>query len=291
MRNPEAMIDLILTTAREDERIRAVVLNGSRANPNARVDRLQDFDIQYIVDSIEPFVEDPTWPDRFGPTVIRQLPEDMGDPPPSRDGTYAYLLLFTDGNRIDLTLCPWSLYATRRPDSLTRVLLDKDGRLGAVPPPSEADYSVQVPTAKAYADCCNEILWVSTYVAKGLWRNEPVYARTMAESYVRPQLMRLVDWYLAQRGGFAINPGKSGKRYAELLPPDLWALYARTYADLDLAQGWEALRALHTLFCQVAQELAQALGFDFPRAEAEAVGAYLASLEGLPRETPDPTTG
>ncbi|MFJ7747632.1 aminoglycoside 6-adenylyltransferase [Peribacillus sp. NPDC097295] len=26
------------------------------------------------------------------------------------------------------------------------------------------------PSAEFFTECCNEILWVSTYVAKGLWR-------------------------------------------------------------------------------------------------------------------------
>lgn len=48
MRSEQEMYDLILNTARQDDRIRAILLNGSRANPHARRDRLQDFDIVYI---------------------------------------------------------------------------------------------------------------------------------------------------------------------------------------------------------------------------------------------------
>ena len=35
MRSEQEMFDLILQTAREDDRIRAVIMNGSRANPSA----------------------------------------------------------------------------------------------------------------------------------------------------------------------------------------------------------------------------------------------------------------
>jgi aminoglycoside 6-adenylyltransferase len=55
------MLDLILGTARQDVRIRAVILNGSRANPNVTPDRFQDFDIVYVVTDLTPFVEDPAW--------------------------------------------------------------------------------------------------------------------------------------------------------------------------------------------------------------------------------------
>jgi hypothetical protein len=41
MRNEKEMLDLILDFANEDERIRAVILNGSLANPNAPRDKIK----------------------------------------------------------------------------------------------------------------------------------------------------------------------------------------------------------------------------------------------------------
>ena len=55
MRTEQQMLDLILETARCDERIRAVIMNGSRTNPNAPRDPFQDFDIVYIVTDGGPF--------------------------------------------------------------------------------------------------------------------------------------------------------------------------------------------------------------------------------------------
>ena len=48
MRSEQEMRDLIINTAREDERVRAVIMNGSRTNPNAPVDIFQDFDIARV---------------------------------------------------------------------------------------------------------------------------------------------------------------------------------------------------------------------------------------------------
>ena len=106
MRSEQEMLDLILDTAREDERIRAVVMNGSRANPNAPHDRFQDFDIVYFVSDVEPFKYNYEWIKRFGEIMIMQMPEDMEDPPPQRHGSFVYLMQFTDGNRIDLGIDP-----------------------------------------------------------------------------------------------------------------------------------------------------------------------------------------
>ena len=61
MRSEQEMFDLILRTAREDDRIRAVIMNGSRANPNAPRDRFQDYDIVYLVTQMAPYIDNPAW--------------------------------------------------------------------------------------------------------------------------------------------------------------------------------------------------------------------------------------
>ena len=53
MRNEEEVLSLILNVAENDERIRAALLTGLRANPNVEKDSLQDFDIIYIVTALE----------------------------------------------------------------------------------------------------------------------------------------------------------------------------------------------------------------------------------------------
>ena len=49
MRSEKDMIDLIIGVARANDRIRAVYMNGSRANPNIKKDIFQDYDIVYVV--------------------------------------------------------------------------------------------------------------------------------------------------------------------------------------------------------------------------------------------------
>jgi aminoglycoside 6-adenylyltransferase len=48
MRSEEEIMFMLLDVAKKDERIRAVLLNGSRANPTGKKDKFQDFDIVYI---------------------------------------------------------------------------------------------------------------------------------------------------------------------------------------------------------------------------------------------------
>lgn len=42
--------------------------------------------------------------------------------------------------------------------------------------PTDEGYWVKKSSAACFADCCNEFWWISTNVAKGLWREEILYA-------------------------------------------------------------------------------------------------------------------
>ncbi|WP_316245765.1 aminoglycoside 6-adenylyltransferase [Paenibacillus senegalimassiliensis] len=107
MRTEEDMMALILDVARKDEQIRAVYMNGSRTNPNVPKDIFQDYDIVYVVTEITSFIQQTGWLDVFGDRIMLQEPdkndlESGGNL--SLQRSYAYLMLFADGNRIDLQI-------------------------------------------------------------------------------------------------------------------------------------------------------------------------------------------
>ena len=283
MRSEQEMFGLILATAREDERIRAVIMNGSRANPNAPRDIFQDYDIVYLVTEMEPFVDNRAWVQRFGEMMILQLPDMMQEPLPAYYDSFAYLMQFMDGNRIDLTIYPLARLAEMGRDSLSILLLDKDGVVEPFGPPDERDYLPQPPSAAAFGFCCNEFWWVSTYVAKGLWRDELPYAREMLEGVLRVELHKLLVWRFGVQTGFAVSPGKSGKYLQHQLGPELWAQWLQTCAAGSVESHWDALEAMCGLFRTVAQEVAAHFGYPYPQGDDERVSAHLRHVRRLPR--------
>lgn len=284
MRSDAEMYSLIIETALSDERIRAVLLNGSRANPNAPKDIFQDFDVIYLVTNIPAFTQDPRWIDRFGELMILQLPDTMSDPPPTDQPGFCYLMQFVDGTRIDLNLFPVARIAELEQDSLTRVLLDKDDLFPSVEPASERGYLPKRPAPKAFDDCCNEFWWVSPYVAKGLWRGQILYAKLMLDEYVRAMLMKMLVWRIGVATDFSINPGKYGKYYQRYLAPDEWSLLMKTFSDADEEHTWEALFAMCELFRKVAGLVANRFGYNYPYGDDERVSAYLRHVHRLPRD-------
>lgn len=282
MRTEQEMFDLILRMAREDDRVRAVIMNGSRANPNAPRDRFQDYDIVYVVTELAPFINNVEWIEQFGELMILQLPDTMQEPPPTHYDSFGYLAQFMDGNRIDMTVYPLARLPEMERDSQSILLLDKDGCVEPFPPASDSGYLPQPPSAAAFAFCCNEFWWVSVYVAKGLWRNELPYAREHLELALRTELHKMLVWRIGVRTNFSVSPGKMGKYFERLLEPELWAQWLQSCPDGSAEAHWHALEAMCALFRTVAQEVAAHFGYDYPQGDDERVSAYLGYIRRLP---------
>lgn len=284
MRSEEEMLSLIIQTAEQDERIRAVIMNGSRANPEAPRDPFQDYDIVYLVTDVAPYIHNLDWIQRFGEMMVMQMPEAMQDPPPSDEGGFVYLMQFCDGNRIDLSINPLGKLSEAISDSQSILLLDKDGIVPPLPPPSDRDYLPKPPTAKQFADCCNEFWWVCPYAAKGLWREEIPYAKQIMEVYVRDMLTKMLFWHIGLKTQFSKSPGKSGKYFQRYLDTETWDLLLKTYSDADYDHTWDALLAMCQLFRRTALQIAGHYGFAYPHGDDERVRAYLRHVRALPRD-------
>lgn len=278
MRTEEQMMTTILAVAEKDERIRAVIISGSRSNPNVEKDEFQDYDIVYIVKDLASFQNDTNWIDVFGERIILQMPNSMQlDELETQDDEIVYLMLFKDFNRIDLRLIE-TQHKDQCEDSLNNVLLDKDGLFGSTQEPSDRDYWVKSPTQKELTDCCNEFWWVSTYIIKGLARDEPLYAKAMLETPVRNMFMKILAWYVGAQNEFKIDTGSSNRFLEKYISPVLWTRILKTYPDAEVGNIWESLLEMTNLFHQLAQEVAAKTGLVYNLEEADNVHAYLLKI-------------
>ncbi|KFN02048.1 aminoglycoside 6-adenylyltransferase [Bacillus clarus] len=286
MRSEKEMMDLIIDTAKEDERIRAVIMNGSRVNPNVKKDCFQDYDIIYVVKEIQSFTSNHNWIKRFGEIMIVQMPEEMSLVPAEEDGKFPYLMQFMDGNRIDLTLVPIELINDFiGKDSLSKLLLDKDKCIGELPPVSDADYLIKKPTAKEFSDCCNEFWWCSTNVAKGLWREELSYVKGMLEGPVRDMLIVMLEWHIGIKTNYIVNAGKFGKHFEQYLEKDIWEQYRETFCNAEYENIWDSCFVMCNLFRKIANEIANTYEYQYPQGEDDRVTTYLKHVKALPKDS------
>lgn len=286
MRTEKEMIDLIMNTAKEDERIRAVIMNGSRVNPNVKRDCFQDYDIMYVVKDICSFTSNHNWIHRFGEIMIVQMPEEMSVVLPDEDGKFPYLMQFMDGNRIDLTLVPVELINNFvGQDSLSKLLLDKDNCMEGFPPASDKDYLIKKPTEKEFLDCCNEFWWCSTNVAKGLWREELSYAKGMLEGPVRDMFIVMLEWHIGIKTDFTVNAGKFGKHFEQYIEKDMWEQFKKTFSNAEYENIWESFFIMGDLFRKVANEIANTYEYQYPQDDDDKVTSYLKHVKALPKDS------
>jgi aminoglycoside 6-adenylyltransferase len=281
MRTEQQVIHQLLTFARSNDLIRALAMNGSRVNPNAPQDLFCDYDVVYYVTDPHHFLEDQAWIPYFGDLIILQQ-NDFVDH--GVEG-HIFLMLFTDGVRIDLSFNSLSNLAYLQEDTLTAVLLDKDGRIAPLPSASDAGYHTPRPSQKEFADAINEIFWCATNVAKGIWRDELPYVKFMYDAIIREQLLKILAWYTAAQHNWEINTGKFGRWLKQHLSPEIWDTYVKTYACPGYQETWEALLEACRLTRRVGQELAQGLGYAYPLEEDRRTVEYLRAVRALPKDS------
>lgn len=278
MRTEPQVIAQILEFASSQESIRAVTMNGSRVNPTSPKDLFCDYDVVFFTTSPRKYLEDQTWISFFGDLVILQQ-NDFTDH--DHEG-FIFLMLFSDGVRIDLAFNALPILAYLTDDTLTAVLLDKDKRILPLPVPSDSGYFTPKPTRKEWDEAVNEIFWCSNNIAKGIWRDELPYVKCMYEMVVREPLLKMLDWYVGMRGGWKVNTGKFSKWLKLYLPTEIWETYVKTYSGIGYPEIWDSLFTALALVRKIGPELAAELGYNYPIEDDRRTVKYLQQVRSLP---------
>jgi aminoglycoside 6-adenylyltransferase len=279
----EAVLGRLLAWTGNDENVRAVILTSSRVTPDGRADALSDYDVVLAV-------RDPAAFDLWGEWTFQYAR------PAARWGDESELLglatsfvgvVYADGVKIDYTLWPEAMLervstADALPEGLDvgyRVLLDKDGRTAAWPPPTYRAHIPGPPSEVEYRAQVEEFFWSATYVAKGLRRGEVVFAKFALDTDMKlGPLRRMLEWRFELDHDWSLRPGAYGRGLERNIRPDLAAELAATYVGAGIEENWQALFATAALFRKVAAEVGAALGFVYPGDVDETVTAQLESV-------------
>ena len=258
------MMNLILQIANALN-VDAVALSGSRINQKVQTDEFQDYDVVYIVDDIDNLTSDLSWLDQFGKRIIEQEV--------SLGNRRLYLMLFEDGNRIDLTLCPKSHIQEWVDSEAGFTVLEDEKGLFEPYSPSLGRYWTNPARAIDFEKSCNEFWWVSAYVVKGICRKQVIYSTNHLYGICQQELLKILAWQVASDRG-AVDIGKNYKYLVHYLPAKKEKEF---YALLDLSsieKISQSLLATMSLFHREAQDLANEMGFDYDKEVAEKMIKY-----------------
>ena len=264
MRAETEILNLILQTAKTIQ-VKAVAMSGSRTDTKAPKDEFQDYDAVYIVDDLDNLTSDISWLDRFGKRIIEQE-VTLGH-------RRLYLMLFEDGNRIDLTLCPKE-HIQEWVDSEAGFTVLEDPEHLFDPYSQNLERFWMSPASETdFKNSCNEFWWVSAYVVKGICRKQAVYATDHLYGICQQELLKILAWQVASEKG-AVDIGKNYKYLFNYLPTEKEKEFSSLLDFASLYKIIQSLFATMELFHQEAQRLAQKLGFDYDKEVAEKMIEY-----------------
>ena len=263
-RSEVQMLRLILQVA-ENIQVEAVAMSGSRTNPKAPKDEFQDYDVVYVVDDLDNLTSDLSWLDQFGKRIIEQH-NVLGN-------RRLYLMLFEDGNRIDLTLCPKdNIQEWVDSEADYTVLKDEKGLFESYTT-SPQRYWTNPASQTDFEKACNEFWWVSAYVVKGICRKQAIYATDHLYGICQQELLKVLAWQVASDNG-TVDIGKNYKYLFQYLPAEKEKEFSNLLDFSNIEKLTQSLFSTMELFHQEAQSLAQKMGFDYDMEVAEKMIQY-----------------
>lgn len=237
--DPDEVTRRLVRWADGEDSIRAVVLlTSTRANPQAPVDVLSDYDVVLVVEDVGPLYEDRSWLEDFGEVLVAYWDPIYPDPDHGVDHTGS-VVQYADGLKIDFRLWPVALArriaeAPNLPADLDvgyTVLADKDELFDTMPAPTHTAYVPSRPDKGTYLTVVNNFFSDAPYVAKCLWRDELMSAKwcldvEMRHNYLRPVL----EWRMELDHGWLVPTGNLGKGLKKRLPTGILEALEGTHA-------------------------------------------------------------
>jgi aminoglycoside 6-adenylyltransferase len=286
----DPIIQRLIRWGQEHKAIRAMLLTGSRVNPNASADAWSDYDVILVVEDVHPFFVDRAWLQDFGQVLVAYW--DPIHPAPDFVGIeqVGNVVLFQDGLKIDFILWPVeSLQQIARSPALPAnldlgyaVLVDKDRLVAGIRAPTYTAYIPTPPTNETYQKVIEDFFSDAPYVAKCLRRDELMPAKYCLDFDMKHNFLRqMLDWRMECERNWSVPTGFLGRGLKKSLPPEIWSQLESTYVGAGVEENWDALFRTLALFRQVAVEVAGQLGYVYPYEMDRHVVAYAQKVKGM----------
>ena len=264
MRTETEMLDVILQTA-QTLQVEAVAMSGSRTDTKAPKDEFQDYDVVFVVDDLDNLTSDLSWLNQFGKRIIKQEV--------SLGHRRLFLMLFEDGNRIDLTLCPKEHIKEWVDSEAGFTVLEDPEHLFEPYSQNLERYWTSLATETNFVKSCNEFWWVSAYVVKGICRKQVIYATDHLYGICQQELLKVLAWQVASNRG-VVDIGKNHKYLFNYLPTEKGKEFSSLLDFSNSDKITQSLFDTMQLFHQEAQSLSQKMDFDYDKEVAEKMIQY-----------------
>lgn len=247
---------------KQDDRVRMLLLNGSRVNSKVLTDKFSDYDFMLLVDNPIEFWQNKRWVQVFGEVIIsRSCNWSQQD----RE-RYFFLTIYKDYVRIDIQIFNITqLNYCIKKSSLTKVIIDKDNLAPELDPPSDKSHYVKQPTNEEFQEVITDFFGFTTCVVKSLHRKELPQVRYYFDYLIHQNcIIKLLSWYVGVMNDWNVNVGSNGRWLEEYLPLDLWKRYTVIFAGKEYDGIWMSLWVAIELVEEIGELLSNRMDYIYP---------------------------
>lgn len=240
----------VVSWARADENIRAVIVTGSVARGDDTRDALSDLDVELYVHDPSPLLSADDWYRRFGEVLVVEALENEGWNPTR--------LVYYVAGKIDFMILDVSVRTMTAPARRAhRVVVDKDQLAETLL--ADADSPPRAPSAEAFATCINWFYAAAIMCAKCLARNEPWMGK-YRDWDLKQQLLSMIEWDHKGRYGWGYDTWHNGAHMAAWMDADVAERLPACWADFSIEAAERALTESVALFDELTVRTAALIG-------------------------------
>ena len=272
-------LDEIIRWANSRPDISALIMTGSRAQPEGAVDDLSDYDLEIFTTNPSSCTSSDLWmSDIAGVWVYLAT---------TRNGLCeTRLVVFEGGAKVDFSIRPVDsledMVRCRKLDELYergyRVLIDKKGLASQLPSSSYSPPHRPLPTKAEFEAAVDEFWFEASHIPKYLKRDD-LWVVKFRDWTMKELLLQMLEW----RAIAANRDVKHiGVRMKDWIPADDWHRLNEAFGRFDAADSWRALLAMLSLFRDVALETANELGYRYPADRDASISGYIQGFRDSP---------
>jgi len=275
--NADELIEKVVAWAKEDPRVTAVVLTGSRGRAD-RVDRFSDLDVELIGPRPQDLAADDGWISFAGPPMV-VLPFDEPD-------ITTRLVVLPQGRKVDFSL--WSearvtnMVEHGLDDLYNRgyaVLLDKTGLSDGLPEPTLLSTLARRPQQAAFTRIESEFWFEATQVAIYLARRD-LWVVKFRENLMHSCLLTMLEWKAQFDSADPRFTWHIGHHMDEWLSPSDYAAAGEVFTRFDIKDTVRGVSAAMDLFERTSAAAADALALAHRPALAETARRHVLDVFG-----------
>ncbi|HEX3047610.1 MAG TPA: aminoglycoside 6-adenylyltransferase [Bacillota bacterium] len=272
MKTIQTMYDPIIQNlfrwAEAEEKIRAIVIVGSRARQNVPADDFSDLDLLIVTTAPDEYIKDSTWIEILGtPWLTFTEPTPLPEVKERR-------ILFAEGLDVDCILFPTTTIQESIESGISffladlirrgmKVLLDKDGAMAKIDLSRLETPKFVKPIEAEFSNLVQDFLYHYVWVLKKLGRGELWIAHSCLNSYLKWRLLAMIEWHARTVYGLDYDTWHDGRLIETWADPKIIGSFPTIFSRYDQTDIKQALAEILRLFQTTAQEIAKAWGYQY----------------------------